>query len=62
MLQIGCSLDADWIKNETSATRQRLVGMNTVELFTQYRIKATIGQLLKYQGVVALISTAWQHH
>ncbi|WP_087503422.1 hypothetical protein [Pseudomonas sp. SID14000] len=62
MLQISFGLDADWVKNETSTTQHRLVRMKTVELFTQYRFKATIGRLPKRQGAVAFTTTAWQHH
>ncbi len=40
-------LGADWIKNETSTSQHRLPGMKTVELFTQYRFKATIGPYAK---------------
>ncbi|WP_144170091.1 hypothetical protein [Pseudomonas sp. Kh13] len=62
MLEISFGPDADWIKNETSATRHRLTGMKTVELFTPYRFKATIDRLPKRQGAIALMTTAWQHH
>lgn len=62
MLQTSFGQDADWIKNETSTTQHRLAGMKTVELFTQYRFKATIDRLPKRQGAVALMTTAWQHH
>lgn len=44
MLQTSFDVDVEWIKNETSTTQHRLVRMKTVELFTPYRFKATIGQ------------------
>jgi hypothetical protein len=49
--------DDGWIKNETIIAA-RLVKMKHVELFTQHRFKANIGQLLKHRGVITLISTA----
>jgi hypothetical protein len=54
--------DDGWIKNETIIAPLRLVKMKHVELFTQHRFKATIGQLLKHRGVIALISTALPYH
>lgn len=44
-------------ENELFTARQRLVQVKTLELYTQYRIKATMGQLLKSQGVVAPMAT-----
>jgi len=40
-------------ENETFTAQRRLVEVKNIQMFTQYRIKATIGQLLKSQGVVA---------
>ncbi|CAO3302759.1 conserved hypothetical protein [Pseudomonas sp. P14-2025] len=54
-------LDDGWIKNETIIAPLSLVKMKHVELFTQHRFKANIGQLLQHQGVITLISTASQH-
>lgn len=51
MLQLDLKLDDGWIKNETLIhCPLRLVKMKHVELFTQHRFKATIGQLLKHRG------------
>lgn len=44
-------------ENELFTARQRLVQVKTLELYTQYRIKATMGQLLQSQGVVAPMAT-----
>ncbi|MBT9528790.1 MAG: TolC family protein, partial [Pseudomonas sp.] len=40
-------------ENELFTSQRRLADIRFNELFTQYRIKATMGQLLKSQGVVA---------
>ncbi|MBD9503175.1 TolC family outer membrane protein [Pseudomonas sp. PDM23] len=40
-------------ENELFNASRRLVDLKYTELFTQYRIKATLGELLKSQGVVA---------
>lgn len=40
-------------ENELFTASRRLEDVRFIELFTQYRIKATIGALLKSQGVVA---------
>jgi len=40
-------------ENELFNASRRLVDLKYTELFSQYRIKATIGELLKSQGVVA---------
>lgn len=40
-------------ENELFTSQRRLTDIRFNELFTQYRIKATMGQLLKSQGVVA---------
>ena len=48
-------------ENETFTAQRRLVEVQTIQLFTQYRIKATIGQLLKSQGVVAPMATVVQN-
>ncbi|MDT9166032.1 hypothetical protein RSW31_26465, partial [Escherichia coli] len=47
-------------ENELFTAQRRLAEVKTVQLFTQYRIKATIGQLLKSQGVVAPMATVVQ--
>ncbi|MBF8795620.1 TolC family outer membrane protein [Pseudomonas monteilii] len=48
-------------ENETFTAQRRLVEVMNLQLFTQYRIKATIGQLLKSQGVVAPMATVVQN-
>ncbi|MFK0314542.1 TolC family outer membrane protein [Pseudomonas sp. NPDC090233] len=48
-------------ENETFTAQRRLVEVKNIQLFTQYRIKATIGQLLKSQGVVAPMATVVQN-
>ena len=48
-------------ENELFTAQRRLAEVKTVQLFTQYRIKATIGQLLKSQGVVAPMATVVQN-
>lgn len=48
-------------ENETFSAQRRLLEVQTIQLFTQYRIKATIGQLLKSQGVVAPMATVVQN-
>ncbi|NWL79032.1 channel protein TolC [Pseudomonas taiwanensis] len=47
-------------ENELFTASRRLVDLRYTELFTQYRIKATIGELLKSQGVVAPMATVVQ--
>lgn len=47
-------------ENELFTASRRLVEIRHLELFTQYRIKATIGELLKSQGVVAPMATVVQ--
>ncbi|MGH8352591.1 MAG: TolC family outer membrane protein [Pseudomonas sp.] len=44
-------------ENELFSAQRRLADLNFNELFTQYRIKATMGELLKSQGVVAPIAS-----
>ncbi|MDG9883915.1 TolC family outer membrane protein [Pseudomonas sp. GD04058] len=44
-------------ENELFTAQRRLAEVKSVQLFTQYRIKATIGQLLRSQGVVAPMAT-----
>jgi len=56
-----CQKEAERFKNETFIAKLRLVKMKHVELFTQYRFKATIGHLLEHWGVNTPDSTAWQH-
>ncbi|MDE1168680.1 MAG: TolC family outer membrane protein [Pseudomonas sp.] len=48
-------------ENELFTARQRLAQVKTLQLYTQYRIKATMGQLLKSQGVVAPMATVVQN-
>ncbi|WP_075805243.1 TolC family outer membrane protein [Pseudomonas putida] len=48
-------------ENELFTAQRRLAEVKSVQLFTQYRIKATIGQLLKSQGVVAPMATVVQN-
>ena len=48
-------------ENETFTAQRRLVEVKNTQMFTQYRIKATIGQLLKSQGVVAPMATVVQN-
>ncbi len=55
-MPISFKLNPGWANNETFTAQLRLVKMKHVELFTQYRFKATIGPLLKHQSVVALIA------
>ncbi|MEE9100359.1 TolC family outer membrane protein [Pseudomonas nitroreducens] len=44
-------------ENELFNASRRAVDLKYTELFTQYRIKATLGELLKSQGVVAPMAT-----
>ncbi|HDS1737506.1 MULTISPECIES: TolC family outer membrane protein [Pseudomonas] len=48
-------------ENETFTAQRRLVEVKNQQVFTQYRIKATMGQLLKSQGVVAPMATVVQN-
>jgi outer membrane protein, adhesin transport system len=48
-------------ENELFTAQQRLTQVKNLQLFTQYRIKATMGQLLKSQGVVAPMATVVQN-
>ncbi|NQD92218.1 TolC family protein, partial [Pseudomonas sp. CrR25] len=45
-------------ENELFTAARRLEEVRFTELFTQYRIKATMGSLLKSQGVVAPMAAA----
>ncbi|WP_439889336.1 TolC family outer membrane protein [Pseudomonas sp. MBLB4123] len=45
-------------ENELFTASRRLEDVRFIELFTQYRIKATMGSLLKSQGVVAPMAAA----
>jgi adhesin transport system outer membrane protein len=45
-------------ENELFTASRRLEDVRFTELFTQYRIKATMGSLLKSQGVVAPMASA----
>ena len=44
-------------ENELFNASRRLVDLRYTELFTQYRLKATLGELLKSQGVVAPLAS-----
>ncbi|TDF79838.1 TolC family outer membrane protein [Pseudomonas sp. H9] len=48
-------------ENELFTAQRRLTEVKNLQVFTQYRIKATIGQLLKSQGVVAPMATVVQN-
>ncbi|MBM3108431.1 TolC family outer membrane protein [Pseudomonas sp. V1] len=48
-------------ENELFTAQRRLTEVKYIQVFTQYRIKATIGQLLKSQGVVAPMATVVQN-
>ncbi|MNM34962.1 hypothetical protein D3C81_456230 [compost metagenome] len=47
--------------NETFTAQRRLLEVKNIQLFTRYRIKATIGHLLKNQGVVVPMATVVQN-
>ncbi|WP_137889350.1 TolC family outer membrane protein [Pseudomonas sp. 2FE] len=47
-------------ENELFTAQRRLAEVKFTELFTQYRIKATMGELLKSQGVVAPLASVVQ--
>ena len=47
-------------ENELFTAARRLTDLRYSELFTQYRIKATMGELLRSQGVVAPMATVVQ--
>ncbi|MDD1013009.1 TolC family outer membrane protein [Pseudomonas rubra] len=48
-------------ENELFTAQRRLTEVKNSQVFTQYRIKATIGQLLKSQGVVAPMASVVQN-
>ena len=48
-------------ENELFSAQRRLTEVKNLQVFTQYRIKATIGQLLKSQGVVAPMASVVQN-
>ena len=48
-------------ENELFSASRRLAEIKNVQLFTQYRIKATMGQLFKSQGVVAPLASVVQN-
>ncbi|AZC15563.1 MULTISPECIES: TolC family outer membrane protein [Pseudomonas] len=48
-------------ENELFTASRRLAEIKNIQLFTQYRIKATIGELLKSQGVVAPMASVVQN-
>ncbi|MEW7856588.1 TolC family outer membrane protein [Pseudomonas chlororaphis] len=48
-------------ENELFTASRRLAEIKNIQLFTQYRIKATMGELLKSQGVVAPMASVVQN-
>jgi adhesin transport system outer membrane protein len=48
-------------ENELFTAQRRLAEVKNLQMFTQYRIKATMGELLKSQGVVAPMATVVQN-
>ncbi len=48
-------------ENELFTASRRLAEIKNIQLFTHYRIKATIGELLKSQGVVAPMASVVQN-
>ncbi|ROL76961.1 channel protein TolC [Pseudomonas protegens] len=48
-------------ENELFTASRRLAEIQNIQLFTQYRIKATMGELLKSQGVVAPMASVVQN-
>lgn len=48
-------------ENELFTASRRLEEIKNIQLFTQYRIKATMGELLKSQGVVAPMASVVQN-
>ena len=48
-------------ENELFTASQRLAQIKNLQLYTQYRIKADMGQLLKSQGVVAPLASVVQN-
>lgn len=48
-------------ENELFTASRRLAEVKNIQLFTQYRIKATMGELLKSQGVVAPMASVVQN-
>jgi adhesin transport system outer membrane protein len=48
-------------ENELFTASRRLAEIKNIQLFTQYRIKATMGELLKSQGVVAPMASIVQN-
>jgi adhesin transport system outer membrane protein len=48
-------------ENELFSASRRLAEIKNIQLFTQYRIKATMGELLKSQGVVAPMASVVQN-
>ncbi|QAX81504.1 TolC family outer membrane protein [Candidatus Pseudomonas adelgestsugas] len=49
-------------ENELFTASRRLEEIKNIQLFSQYRIKATMGELLKSQGVVAPIASVVQNY
>lgn len=54
-------LDLLGSENELFSASRRLAEIKNIQLFTQYRIKATMGELLKSQGVVAPLASVVQN-
>jgi len=48
-------------ENELFTASRRLAEIKNIQLFTQYRIKATMGELLRSQGVVAPLASVVQN-
>lgn len=48
-------------ENELFTAQQRLAEIKSLQLYTQYRIKADMGQLLRSQGVVAPMASVVQN-
>lgn len=48
-------------ENELFTAQQRLAQIKNLQLYTQYRIKADMGQLLRSQGVVAPMASVVQN-
>ena len=57
----GSLLDLLDSENELFSSSRRLAEIKNIQLFTQYRIKATMGELLKSQGVVAPLAAVVQN-
>jgi len=51
----------DGFSTSSEAGRQQAAEIKNIQLFTQYRFKATMSQLLKRQGVVAPLASVVQN-